>query len=258
MSAAVDYGPWTGAITLTEPASVVSLVAIAPEVYVPDTANSPIRCLDSDGRLWWVKQALPGWPTQVVALEFLVAQLGRLIGAPMCTTALVQPTQRVAQESRVCPGISHGCLDISQALLKRPHLAFRRADNNRVRHVGIYALWDWCFGRDGQWLHDIANDRATYSHDHDAYLLGLDESQLVSYVNTPWVMPDDPVDLDAVECEAVADRLNALTRVDLIAALQAVPDSWQIPVASLEALGWFLEVRAPGVATRLRASGGVP
>jgi hypothetical protein len=140
----------------------------------------------------------------------------------------------------------------------RPSLVARDQDDNRVRHVGIYALFDWCWGTDAQWLYDLDNDRTIYSHDHGLYFPpagrgGWTEPDLTHNLDVPSELPDSASGLSREAIEARAVSLEAVTREGLIAVMNSVPAGWPVDDGELEALGWFLEHRAPAVAARLRA-----
>jgi hypothetical protein len=139
----------------------------------------------------------------------------------------------------------------------RSVLSHRDRDDNRVRHAGIYALVDWCFGSDLQWLHRVDADWQLFSHDHGWYLppSGADwaEDDLTANVMVPAVVADSPADLDPAELQRLADILSQPCRNQLTAILSAVPASMPVTNTELECLGWFLEERAPHVSNRLRA-----
>jgi hypothetical protein len=48
-------------------------------------------------------------------------------------------------------------------------LDHRQEDDNRRRHVGVFASYDWCWGEDDQWLYSDTEEQKLYSHDHGWY-----------------------------------------------------------------------------------------
>jgi hypothetical protein len=50
----------------------------------------------------------------------------------------------------------------------------------------------------------------------------------------------------------VANALEHVERESLVQVLRSIPASWPVSDEDLEALGWFLERRAPAVASRVR------
>jgi hypothetical protein len=124
--------------------------------------------------------------------------------------------------------------------------------------VGVYALFDWCFGADQQWLYDLDADRMIYSHDHGLYLPPAGQGYLSvtgmqGVVDTAHELPDPPAGLSRAALETTADALEAVNSGNLASILNSVPASWPVTDDELAAVGWFLERRAPGVAARLRA-----
>ncbi|WP_203841813.1 hypothetical protein [Winogradskya humida] len=158
------------------------------------------------------------------------------------------------------PGLAHA----SQALRNadergRPSLSSRTRDDNRRRQAGIYALYDWCFGADPQWLYDLDHDHTIYSHDHGLYFPPTDQGRwsladLEAAADLANELPDSRGGLDSDQVTLVATKLEAVTRSQLAAIMRTIPSSWPVSNDDLEALGWFLEHRAPAVAERLRAS----
>jgi hypothetical protein len=75
---------------------------------------------------------------------------------------------------------------------------------------------------------------------------------LINQVDQPRQLgyPADSLDPNAVDELAV--RLKQLGKDDLLPILNRVPASWPVSDSELEALGFFLERRAPAVAERLR------
>jgi|SRR5215475_8309572 len=228
--------------------------------------SGPIRVIGSDQNEYFVK-CLEACPDDLqrksLVIEQVVAEVGKLIGAPVCETSLIRVPEELAG-LRVRSGMSlaTGLARASRALDRadeygRPSLYARHRDDNRRRHVGIYALFDWCMGSDQQWLYDLDEDRTIYSHDHGLYLpptgFGFYTiDALKAEVSSPSTLPDAPSGLDAGAIEQVAKALEAVSRGNLIRVLNHVPASWPATDEELEALGWFLERRAPAVATRLR------
>ncbi|MEV6342959.1 hypothetical protein [Actinoplanes sp. NPDC051851] len=240
------------------------------EVVAPSAANagwsSPFRALATDYQQYFVKclEACPSGQGAAIAVELVVAEVGRLIDAPVCTTSLIRIPEGLDMEIRpgvnLSPGLAHASLALRNADERgRPRLSSRTRDDNRRRHVGIYALYDWCFGADPQWLYDLNRDHTIYSHDHGLYFPPADHgfwtrADLEAAADLPHELPDPRGGLDSEQVTLVASKLEAVTQSQLAAIMQSVPSSWPVSDDDLEALGWFLEHRAPAVAERLRAS----
>ena len=117
-------------------------------------------------------------------------------------------------------------------------------------------IYDWFMGCDQQWLQDLNDDMATYSHDHGLYLPPINqghwtEQALQSEVDRPWQLADSTVGLSPGAISQVADALRDVSRDDLRQLLNGVPASWPVTTEQLEGVGWFLERRAPAVAGRI-------
>lgn len=242
------------------------LVLTVPNASAVGTWSGPFRGIASDGREYFVKSmaTCPAGQQMSLAIERVVAEIGQLINAPVCTTSLIRiPALLARWEPRpgiaVGEGLAHASLALTRADEQgRPRLAARGQDDNRRRHVGVYGLFDWCCGADNQWLYDLNSDCTLYSHDHGLYLPpvgtgSITEADLQSELNTPYVLPDDPAGLSPAAVAEVSAALDAVTQSDLAAILNHVPASWPVNDELLETLGWFLEHRAPAVANRLRS-----
>jgi hypothetical protein len=259
----VDLSDWDGQVHgRTDDFSALS-VAVAGACG--GSWGGPFRVTASDNRDYFVKslQTCPQTEKTSLAIEQVVASAGKLIGAPVCHTSLIRiPAALAGTVMRpgyppLEEGLAHASLALDHAEEKRPNLESRTNDDNKSRHVGVYALYDWCFGNDQQWLYDLDNDHALYSHDHGLYLppagRGLwTRADLIRQVGEPHELPDPPTELCSEAVKRFALALEAVTRSDLAGILSAIPAGWPVSDQELEALGWFLERRAPEVADRLR------
>lgn len=220
----------------------------------------------SDQRRWWVKPQNNLQGPQVIVTESIVGRAGALIDAPVCEAAVVRIPEELAgwefrPGAKLEAGLAHASLAIEDAL-EVGQLDYRERDDNRRRHAGVFALYDWCWGADDQWLHCESDDRRIYSHDHGMYLPGgpsWDEASLLTRVDTPHRAGYGTNGLEPIALAGFAERLETLSRKDLVALVSAIPASWSASDRDLEAIGFFLERRAPAVAARLRAlMGGTP
>ncbi len=139
-------------------------------------------------------------------------------------------------------------------------LRHRERDDNAQRHVGAFAIYDWCWGGDEQWLYAEPEDRKLYSHDHGWYLPETgptwDVDALVNRVGEPHDASWSSMGLDSAGIAACAQRLRTLEHDELVATLGGIPKSWPVNDSELERVGWFLESRASEVAARLESMGG--
>jgi hypothetical protein len=242
-----------------------SLWVVAPEPS-GGSWGGPFRATANDQRSYFVKslQTCPQDQQASLAVEQVVAQVGGLIGAPVCETSLILiPAALAGWTARpgsppLQEGLAHASLALSHAEEHRPALIARTDDNNCRRQVGVYALYDWCFGTDQQWLYDLDSDRMIFSHDHGLYFPpagrgGWTRQDLVNHAGQAHELPDPRSGLAAEEAKNMALALEQVTRADLARVLSSIPASWPVSDEDLEALGWFLEYRAAAVAARVRS-----
>ena len=212
--------------------------------------------VDAEDRRWWVKPTNNLQSPRVPATELIIARVGGLIGAPACECLVVRiPEELVGwqfrQGARLEPGFAHGSLAIDSALELRV-LVHRDKDENARRHAGVYALHDWCWGNDTQWLYAAENEYQVFSHDHGHFLPGgpnWTRGALTTHVDEPHVLSRPAP--EGVNFQGIADRLREVSRDSIAQIIQSVPASWEVSNSELEALGFFLERRAPAVAERL-------
>lgn len=240
-------------------------VALSLTVVLGRAADSGSRAFPatlSDGQTWWVKPQNSQQGPTITVSEFVVAACGQVIGAPTCRVASVlipadfagyQVENGVVLEA----GVASASLEVPNVFELRS-LEHRDRDDNAVRHAGVVAMYDWCWGDDPQWLYDGSKDNALHSHDHGYYLPPggpqWDAGSLASSVDLAHPVPDQygSVGLSASELLRLAAALESVSREDLLKILAAVPASWPVGDFDLERLGWFLERRAPQVGARIR------
>lgn len=214
----------------------------------------------SDGQRWWVKPQNNLQGPKVIVTEYLVGSLGALIGAPTCEVAIIRIPEEIAGWEFRAPatlevGLAHASRHVQDTDLVHS-LEHRQQDDNSRRHAGVFALYDWCWGSDDQWLYCHTEDHKLYSHDHGMYLPGgpnWSEDTLTSnQVDDPHVPNYSKSGLDPTAISDIAAQLQDIDKEKLLPILRSVPTAWTATDADLEALGFFLERRAPAVAERLR------
>lgn len=222
-------------------------------------------CLGEDGSHYWVKALNGPQGDRVPATEQIVGAAGALIGAPCCGVSVVYLPKAIRGWEfrpgfRIVPGCAHGSLAVNDCVEEKPGLGYRAQDDNARRHAGYYALYDWCWGDDPQGLLVLTNDRQFHSHDHGHFLPPAgrwDVGGLEQRVAEAREVVVDGAGIDLFEVSRIATRLEAVTREELTNVVARVPKSWPVADDELEAVGAFLEERAPMVAARLRARFGV-
>ena len=241
-------------------------IIVLPLQPSPRGGSGTFLAVDTEDREWWVKPLNNAQNERVVVTESIVGAAGRLIGAPVCETAIVYlPESLEGWEFRpgrsLESGFAHASLAVEAAVEDR-QLRSRDDDDNRVNHVGVFALYDWCWGGDPQWLYSSAGENRIFSHDHGWYLPEVGptwtEQALVHCVDEPHELNAPTVLLDQGEMSRLAGRLRNLTRTELCHALSDLPTEWPVTDNELECVGWFLETRAHPVAGRLETTiGGI-
>lgn len=258
----LEFDEWRGLLgdrNRSEP--LVSVVGILQAQSESRGGSLPFQVLASDERVYWVKMVGNPQGSRVLSTEQIVSECGRYIEAPVCETTLIEIPEdfdgdELENGTILRAGIAHASLDVENANLGKWHTPqYRDQDDNRKRHAGYFALYDWCWGDDMQWLYDLNEDRKTYSHDHGHFLPGGPQWSVESLKENVDVSREiDPLatGLDDEELVRIADLLDNLHRDFLLDVLQAVPSVWPIDSRDLEVIGWFLEKRSSGVAGRLR------
>ena len=285
----IEHQEWDGLIRgRTDPGN--PLVIEVPLQPSPNGGSGTFLAEASDKHRWWVKPLNNLQGPKVIVTEYIVGWAGAvIIGAPVCEVTAVRIPEDISgwefrPGARLEPGLACASRAIDDAQEVRA-LEYRDRDENAVRHAGVYALYDWCWGGDDQWLYCETDDRKLYSHDHGYYFpdTGPDwsEATLLAHVDEPHPAryPTTGVDpqelsrlavsltqhparplLDAIrnlgaDTEKLDELVNSLEplRKRLAEMLLTVPASWPVTDGELAALGFFLERRAPGVAQRLTA-----
>jgi hypothetical protein len=215
----------------------------------------------SDDRRYWIKVPGPDVGTRMLTAEQVVGRLGTLLGSATCTVETVLVPAGLNYEyrpGRVLPEcVAHASLRVDGVAetrsLNRPN-----DDDNAVRYTSFAALYDLAWGDDVQGLEVLSDDGRFYSHDHGWYLppgRGNWTGKIVEdFVDVPHALGG--VRLDPGEASRVAKRLEAITRDQLASVLAGVPAAWGITDHELESIGYFLERRAPQVASRLLSAAG--
>ena len=216
------------------------------------------RC--SDGQRRWIKPLNNCQNTPMVTInEYIVGRLGALIHAPVCQVSVVQISADHAgwefrAGHRLEVGLANGSLEVPNSHEDRA-LGHRTRDDNARRHVGVFAMYDWCWGSDPQWLFETPADERLHSHDHGHYFPAgpaWSAATVQPEVGNPHPLGQDAAGLDRAAIDQMADRIAHIDGSGIVAVLATVPRSWPVSDDDLAALGQFLEDRVDGVATRLR------
>lgn len=170
----VDIATWLGVVARSRRDPTAPVVIEVPIMASPRGGSGTFLAADNDGDQWWVKPLNNRQGERVTVTEAVVASVGTLIEAPVCESTVVYlPPDIEGWEFRpgsaIESGYAHASRSIANAFEDRS-LLYRDRDDNARRHVGVFALYDWCWGGDDQWLYAEPTDRQLFSHDHGWYL----------------------------------------------------------------------------------------
>lgn len=240
---------------------------LAAALQTSMAGSAPLLCVANDGGKYWVK--FPGNPqgTQTLVAEVIVAELGKLIGAPVVDAVRLKVPDAWAGRPygpdglhSIEAGLAHGSPLIEAVSVREDALTFARRDSNATRIPRLVVLWDWAMGEDEQWLYDEDAHSSIWSFDHGWW---LDAAQgpwttagLATVARQPWEIPGEvPSAISPAEFYAAADVLDAITKEQLASAVSRVPRSWEPDDALLGDLAATIDARRAGVAERARARG---
>lgn len=261
----VEITDWDGKISGLRN-SDAEIVLKAPLKQSQSEGSKAFLGTASDGNQYWIKTLNNGQGNRVPTTEQIVARAGSLIDAPVCVVKTIEIPGKLAgwefsPGRKLEASIVHASLAVPNAIEIRGQLKHRQKDDNAKRHASLLALYDWCWGGDSQWLVCTSDEYKIYSHDHGWFLppegasWSINEIALRKNESRPLNTPNTGIDIDAIRNVIIA--LESIGRTEIQGILQAIPDTWPVSDAEPEAVGFFLEYRAPKVAARIKNNFGV-
>lgn len=240
------------------------LTLVAPLQQSTAGGSGAFLGLANDQHRYWIKTLNNLHSPRVPTNEQIVGRAARLIGGPGCEIKTIAISADCSgwefRPGRALEaGIAHACSAVPDCSETRA-LAHRGEDENSTRHAMIFALYDWCWGSDPQWLVAQTEEQRYYSHDHGHYFPGGPNwtvGSLMQYVDQPNEFADSFAGISTNAVRSIAEALESLTKESLACVLAGIPSSWPVTDEELECIGFFLQRRAPRVASRLRARFGV-
>lgn len=245
--------------TLARPAHLEAWPRLQVPLQTSNTGSSgTFLAQDETAVQWWVKPLNNLQNPKVVVTDYVIGKMGSLIGAAVCEVSVVViPPELEGWEfrpgSHLAQGNAHGSRHVADATEYRD-LRDRDRDDNRIRQTGLFALFDWCWGSDGQWLYQASNDNSIFSHDHGHYLPGgpgwtIDSLQ--TSVDLTHYSELKINELNLGELGRLVERLRAIKVEEIMDVLSEIPADWPVDNAELETLGWFLSQRSGTCSRRL-------
>lgn len=259
------FTAWQGLLT-TRPWRASRLSLKAPIRASTSGGSGAFLGTGTDDRDYWIKTLNSGQGDRVAVTEEIVGRAAALVCTTCCEAALLYiPSAASGWEFRpglrLERGFAHGSLALENCTEVGGPPTERNRDDNGVRHVGYFVIYDWCWGGDAQGLVSLDQDRAFFSHDHGWFLPPegptWSDPELRLRAGEPHELGADRTGLNPTEVVRIADRLEALTRDEILTVVESIPRSWPVTNKELEHVGAFLECRAPLVASRLRAYPGI-
>ncbi len=245
---------------ITRSRSPEAVRAVMPLRQSTAGGSGSFMVLGEDEVRYWCKSVNNFQSPRLPVTEQIVGRLGSLIGAPVCDCKLISLDEITGWEIRhgtgrmIEAGYAHGSRAVEPTLETR-ELKYRSDDDNSRRHCGLYALSDWLYCGDLQWLRATDQENAYYSHDHGFFLTGLDwtRESLAARGAEQGPITLDPNQLDPGELHRLADVLEGLDSPDIESAISGLPVSWSVSDEELAAVAHFANMRKAPVAARLRA-----
>lgn len=262
MTTPLDESWWHGRLTRTSPPSTdLHVLAVLGDPV--QTGAQPFPVALNNGEKYWVKAMGNGQGDIALVNEAVSCGLAQILGASMRPGMLVSLPQRFdgmrlsMSGHRARAGLAHASKHLESGE-EGEWFQFRQHDNNRVREVGIYALWDLCLGQDEQWLYELNSDYSIWSHDHSMWFAlqseEWDQDMCRRLVDTPWTVDETQYPVTALSASTFHDfaqRLRDLSVDQILDVLSRVPPEWGKTNRDLEVLGWMIYRRSKAVAQRL-------
>lgn len=228
----------------------MTMLRLSSVVRVASSWASPVLARADDGNEWWVKDPRTSVRREKdneekkneyrrsLANEFISAGLGKLIGAPVWDSCLIEIPEGVSIPGRsgsrrtvdtLAPGIGWASKHLPLRITGSD-LRFRDKADNMRRFVSLMALFDWCSGEAPGYIY--GPDRLEVYHRSGGAFLNSDrEGLLPPFVYADWGMANraqlrEMVRFDGDEIDRVADRLCGLSVFDIGSVIAAVPRPW--------------------------------
>ena len=157
--------------------------------YAVDTGEKPFLCTGADNREYWCKNFDESTNGETVVNELVSYEVGRSIGAPVPSWAIIDPGDyaganvypedggktRLTVVSRK-PLFGSQCI---QGVVASDDLKYLKRNSNPERIPRLMALWYLCNARDIQMLYQPECKDTIYSVDHGTGLVPKKEIEIL-------------------------------------------------------------------------------
>lgn len=228
----------------------MTMLRLSSVVRVASSWASPVLARADDGNEWWVKDPRTSVRREKdneekkneyrrsLANEFITAGLGKLIGAPVWDSCLIEIPEGVSIPGRsgsrrtvdtLAPGIGWASKHLPLRITGSD-LRYRDEADNIRRFVSLMALFDWCSGEAPGYIY--GPDRLEVYHRSGGAFLNTDrEGLLPPFGYADWgranrVQLRGMVRFDGDEIDRVAGRLRGLCDEDIATVFLQAPRSW--------------------------------
>lgn len=228
---------------------------VRPHVITPlttiDTGARPIKCVASDGNIYWCKSPHNPHGKSEVVNELVASVVGRALGAPMRKWIILDVPDdlagvMVSGDGGVTARLTEAPMFASLVLpaaIESDVIGHVDRDGNYDRFPLLIALWLICNAEDIQLLYDVADDTTVWSVDHGFWFgshekaWGLGEpDQLAGRPELPGIPSTIPKVHWSRAIDSVMKIPDDLT--DQIAG--ALPGEWEIDGKLIERLAQYV------------------
>jgi len=231
----IENDIWRDRICKVVPISKRPVIAMTP-LGKPekDSWSKPVIFHCSDGEDYYVKAKVVGRAVdtlQAMISDHVVANLGKILGAPVATPRLVEVTKEIITKypdaEHMVPGVAHGTLAISRCS-ERENI--KHIDANRDRFALLAALFGWVHAGDHQFIYKNAPPHLVFSVDHGHFFPGgVNRTSLKFEENCNPEIDlhlSQQVKFNDEEIKKAISNLESITDSDIAQAVSSLPDDW--------------------------------
>jgi hypothetical protein len=213
--------------------------------------SRPAAVSCDDGLVYVVKGLQAGGADMAkpITTEQIIAASGRLVGAPVVDTVLVDVADLVAIEPQLAhlqPGLTHGVRFIPDCS-DRMWTDYAHIAENRPRFGAIAVMYSWVGASDHQVIYENQHPHLVYTVDHGHFLPGGTNWTVATLQAAPAATGVDPqfgaIGLVEAELRQPASLLRGLQPAEIAGAVALPPDAWGVTLQERVAIADYLERR---------------